>query len=174
METTIDSTVQIQLHSARHDGLVALVSVGDEHLLVPYRWRVLQAPQALYAVATDPYGPSGSTVYMHRVIVGASRPNDQVDHINHNGLDNRRDNLRLVTVQQNAMNRVSRKGSSSQFKGVSWDSRERKWKAATNYQRRTRSLGYFTSEVEAANAYDAAARELYGEYAYLNFPEVQR
>lgn len=91
------------------------------------------------------------------------------DHINHDTLDNRRDNLRICTVSQNNMNRKkSRKTQSSIYKGVCWYARSRKWIARIKYYETKYHLGYFDSEIEAAKAYNNKARELFGEFAKLN------
>ena len=101
---------------------------------------------------------------MHRQILGC-QADQQIDHRNHNTLDNRRSNLRLATPSQNAINRRKAKG----YKGVS---RVRdKWRATIGSVRKKerRHLGYFPSAERAAKAYDAAAIEMYGEFALLNF-----
>lgn len=99
------------------------------------------------------------TLLMHRVITGA----DLTDHINGNGLDNRRANLRTATVAQNLANARCRNPSG--FKGVS--PHARKWKAMCNRQ----YLGLYATAEEAALAYDRAAVVAFGEFARLNFPE---
>jgi hypothetical protein len=104
---------------------------------------------------------------MHKLLTGWP----QTDHINGNGLDNRRCNLRPVTSQQNRANQRKTRGT-SQFKGVYLRRRERNWEAAIKVNRRRIYLGTFSSEVEAARAYDAAARHHFGEFAALNFPRV--
>jgi len=90
----------------------------------------------------------------------------QVDHINHNPLDNRRCNLRLCTNGQNTANaRKHKDGITSQFKGVSWDKYAQSWCVQVQGSR----VGRFKSEMEAARAYDNAARVAFGEFAHLNF-----
>ena len=108
---------------------------------------------------------------MHRFVTGASGGRRVVvDHINGNGLDNRRENLRICTNQQNQGNAKARRGS-SQFKGVS--RKGNRWIAYIQFNRKFRSLGSFESEHDAALAYDAAALECFGEFAALNFPEAK-
>lgn len=93
-----------------------------------------------------------------------------VDHINGDPLDNRRANLRVVTQQDNRRNSTKpRSGATSRFKGVCKPSGRNRWRA-TIYNGRLINLGAFSSEVEAARAYDAAARELFGDCAAVNFP----
>jgi hypothetical protein len=100
-------------------------------------------------------------------------PGMVVDHINRNKRDNRRCNLRVCTQVENMRNRCSTYGS-SKFKGVSWDARRKKWMAAIHINGTQIRIGFFADEVDAAKAYDRKARELFGEFAYLNFPGAIR
>ncbi len=108
-----------------------------------------------------------NTLFMHRVILDA--PDGlQVDHINHDGLDNRRSNLRLCTNAQNNMNRTKLEGCSSKYKGVSWHRQKMKWQARITLNGKLKHLGWFSSEEEAARAYDKAAKEHFGDFAKIN------
>jgi hypothetical protein len=93
------------------------------------------------------------------------------DHRDGDGLNNTRANLRSATRSQNAMNRRKQKGTSSRFKGVSWNKREQKWKVKIMFNCRVINLGSFDSEKAAARTYDAAAKKYFGEFAKLNFPQ---
>jgi hypothetical protein len=93
-----------------------------------------------------------------------------VDHIDHDGLNDRRSNLRICTQRQNLYNSRP-KGRSSRFKGVCWDKARQRWVVYIRYGGRNRFIGQFADEIEAAKAYDRAAASLFGEYAYLNFPK---
>ncbi len=111
--------------------------------------------------------------YIHRFIMNAP-PHLEVDHENGDGLDNRKSNLRLATKQQNQMNqRVQKIKKSSKYKGVSWDKSKSKWVSAIKKNYKRINLGRFLNEEEAAKAYDKKAIELFGEFAYLNFPELK-
>lgn len=93
------------------------------------------------------------------------------DHINRNPLDNRKVNLRECTRSQNMANKLKRvhKNHTSKYKGVSLFSNG-KFRATILHRRRQISLGYFTNEEDAAKAYDMKAKEIWGEFAVLNFP----
>jgi hypothetical protein len=99
-----------------------------------------------------------------------------VGHVNGDALDCRRANLVVRTIQQRSRRARKMKGikgrpCSSRFKGVAWDTWTKNWRAAINVDGKTRKLGRFHDEIAAAQAYDEAARELFGEHARLNFPD---
>lgn len=132
----------------------ALIDDADAMLVAQFRWHpaVPHRGQARrYAVAR--VGPERRTLYMHRLILGLE-PDDprEVDHINRNGLDNRRANLRVVTRPENRQNLGPRRGSSSRFRGVTWQRDKGKWRARVRWQGRSYSLGYFADERAAAEA----------------------
>jgi hypothetical protein len=104
---------------------------------------------------------------MHRAIMGAPA-GIEVDHIDNDGLNNTRENLRFATHQQNCFNKPAPKSNTSGFKGVSWSDALGCWTAIIRGKR----IGQFDTPEDAALAYDATARELFGEYAYVNFPDV--
>lgn len=101
--------------------------------------------------------------YMHGEL-----PTEDLDHINGDKHDNRIANLRPATRAQNCCNVRLRRNSKSGLKGVSWKSDDGKWLAQIQFQGKSRFLGYFRTKEAAAAAYDRAARELHGEFAYLN------
>jgi hypothetical protein len=111
----------------------------------------------------------------HRVawaIETGSWPRDALDHINGERTDNRFCNLREATRSENARNSRQRAGA-SRFKGVTWHETSEVWRARIRLNGTNASLGLFASEIDAAKAYDAAAREHFGAYARPNFPEVR-
>lgn len=103
---------------------------------------------------------------MHRLIL--NEPEGQVDHINGNGLDNRKENLRICTVQQNSCNRRKVKNSSSKYLGVTFHKRDKKWQAQIKTNKKPIFLGYFKTEIDAAKAYNSAALKYHGQFAKLN------
>lgn len=108
-------------------------------------------------------------IYLHQDIMGTPPPDMVIDHINRNRLDNRRCNLRFVTRAQNRVNsRKTRYGSYSQYRGAHYHIRLRKWAASIGVNGKLIHLGYFSTEREAALAYNKAATEYHGEYANLN------
>lgn len=147
-------------------GLAAVVDETDYPLVCQHHWSAHFRPcgHGYYARSTV----NGRKVFMHNLLMGES-PGLQVDHANGNGLDNRRCNLRWATGSQNQRNIKGGRGRSL-YKGVSWAKRQRKWVANIFVSGRNLHLGYFEQEDDAARAYDAAAREHYGEFAAPNFP----
>jgi len=150
-------------------GKIALVDDRDAALVRSYgSWHAARRGRRWYAASSEP-GNRAHRVLMHRLIMGAERGLD-IDHINHNGLDNRRENIRVSTHSTNDANVPKRAGTSSQYKGVTWDAWAGRWKAGIKVNYRSIHLGRFDDEKDAARAYDAAALEHFGEFARLNFP----
>lgn len=97
-----------------------------------------------------------------------------VDHEDRDGLNNTRGNLRVCVVDSfNSANKIKCPGKSSQFKGVAWIVRDKKWRARAVFDGKTSYLGHFDKEVDAALAYDKEAKRLFGDFALLNFPLVE-
>lgn len=107
--------------------------------------------------------------YYHRLIMNCP-PGKQIDHINHDGLDNRKINLRITDASQNSRNtRKTFRLTTSKFKGVYWDKSRKLWAATIRINYKHKTIGRFKNEIEAAKAYDKKAKELFGEYSCLNF-----
>lgn len=147
-------------------GLVALVDEADADALRRWHWSVLASRGRTYAVRSGPR-PKRAAVLMHRVLMGLPPGRTPiVDHVNGNGLDNQRANLRLATRSQNNANQDGQKRRRSRFKGVALQGG--RWVARIRDNGRLRYLGSFERDTEAAAAYDAAAREVFGEFARTN------
>lgn len=115
-------------------------------------------------------------IRMHRFIMGVTDPNIEVDHHDNNSLNNQKYNLRICTSQQNNFNvkKYTKRKYSSIYKGVYFKhdyDRKKPWKATIKFNRKNIHIGYFATEIEAAKVYDIKAKELFGEFACLNFPD---
>lgn len=151
-------------------GMVAIVDDEDYELVSRYKWfadRRGKYSIRYYACRKTYIDERRVNEYMHHAILGHVR----VDHKNGNGLDNRRENIRIATQSQNMANRRSQANSQSPYKGVR--KVKLRWRAYIKPNEKPIHLGYFDTAEEAARAYDWAAKRIYGDFALLNFPEVQ-
>jgi hypothetical protein len=110
-------------------------------------------------------------ILMHRLILKVPKSKD-VDHINHNILDNQKKNLRICTATQNMQNAFKRKFTSSKYKGVFYRKDRKKWSTKVKLKKKAIHIGHFRTEHQAALAYDLWASDLYGEFARTNFKVV--
>jgi len=111
------------------------------------------------------------TIYMHHVVLGISDNKIEIDHKNRNPFDNRKENLRVATRQEQNRNRGKNKNNNTGYKGVSYSRRKDKYYVCIMVDYKQISLGYFKTPEEAAKVYDVAAKKYFGEFAFLNFKE---
>lgn len=162
--------ITVPLGSKKFPGLVALVDAEDADRVLQHRWcPKVNRSGSIYAQSGSG-SSSRSPTYLHRFVLDLSSGDLSVDHINGDGLDNRRSNLRICNQSQNLANQRKRKNSTSRYKGVSWHTRGKKWAAGIMVDGKQLHLGNYDSEMEAAFAYDAAARQHFGDFARPNFP----
>jgi hypothetical protein len=163
------ATVSIPLHSHKYPGLFAIVDEEDCERVSRYRWYPQKCrTEGFYACSVN----RGTHIRMHRLIMDAPDSVD-VDHRNRHTLDNRKGNLRLCTRSQNSANtpKAKKRNPSSIYKGVYFLPRTNAWGARCNIQENTFNLGCYTTEVEAAVAYDQAMLAMQPDFAYFNFPD---
>lgn len=143
-------------------GFVALVDDEDFDWLSGFNWHVL------ISQAKKQYAVTGhNTNSMARIIMRCPK-GMVVDHIDGDSLNNQKYNLRICTPEQNSLNRKPRKSRISKYKGI--QKVNDTWRVRIQFGNERLHIGYFKSDLEAAKAYDDAARRYYGEFAYLNFP----
>ena len=146
-------------------GHYAIVDDEDYEIISQYKWCIENSNSRQYAFRKY---KRTQTIKMHHCIVGYPICNLEIDHINGDGLDNRKENLRFCTHQENCRNRQPNKIGHSVYKGVSWF--KGKWVATIYTGKDHQYIGRFKAATDAAKAYDKKAKELFGEFAYLNFP----
>lgn len=150
-------------------GKVALVDDEDYDYLNQWKWFCRTPKNNNYAVRGVFNGKNMSIIHMHRIIMNITDSNMVVDHIDHDGLNNQKCNLRIASKKQNQANRRSSKKSKSKYLGVYWNKNINKWYAQLGNNKKKTYLGSFNSEEDAAKAYDKAAQNEYKEFANLNF-----
>lgn len=149
----------------------AIVDASDFRALVMHQWYCSSQGRSkslvTYAQRSVMRGARSTTLYMHRAILGLDvGDRRKVDHINGDGLDNRRENLRLATTSQNMHNRGPLVTSSTEAKGVWWEAGRKRWRARIVVEGKRHNLGSFSSQEEAAAAYAEAAKRMLGNFAW--------
>lgn len=167
---TNDSTSYVIGILMTHD-YMTVISEEDADLAA-FKWYPDAGPHTVYANghmnATTKQGQR--TFQLHRVIMSRVLgrellPTEYVDHINSDGLDNRRENLRMATRHENQRNQRLRRVNTSGYKGVSWHKASKKWRAIIQVDGKQKALGYYHDPAEAHKAYCEAAVKYYGEFA---------
>ncbi len=151
-------------------GKFALVDDEDYDWLNQWKWCAAKQGCRYYATRNTPYADRRQgkppSIFMHRLIMNAP-DGKEVDHKNHNAIDNRKINLRICTRSENMANMLPYTHGTSQYKGVGC--RDKKWRARIMKNCKEILIGRYVLEVDAAKAYDKKAKELFGEFAYTNF-----
>ena len=149
-------------------GFFALLDDEDFDRTSAFKWSATRAGKTVYGVRKV-RTVSGRTTsqLMHRFIMDVTNPKINVDHVDHNGLNCQKHNLRLCVRGENTVNAHKTRGA-SKYKGVGWDAERRLWRACIRVHGKSIHLGRFADEVEAALIYDAAARSAFGEFALCN------
>jgi hypothetical protein len=152
------------------EGFWTILDEEDYYRLRHFKWVLYGGGHNWYAARLKVTGPYKTrTISMHREIMNAPK-GKLVDHRNCESLDNRRSNLRFATRAENVRNRRKQKNTTSQFIGVSFYKPTNNWESRIQHGDKRIRLGRFDSEIDAAKAYDEAAKRLFGEFARLNFP----
>lgn len=156
------------------EGKVALVDDEDFEYLNQWRWSVCKRPNTCYAFRYITVNKKIARIWMHRLILGLIDSKILGDHIDHNGLNNQRSNIRESTHSENSMNRMSYKGSTSKYLGVYLHTCKqrgrvyKKWRAEIGANKKKIFIGNYKTEEDAARAYNEAAKKYHGEFANLN------
>lgn len=150
-------------------GKYTLVDEEDYERVNQYNWNAYRGQDGRYYAVSY---IEGTYYRLHRFLLNLEPYNKSyADHINGDGLNNRRNNIRLATPTQNSYNqKVQNRAKTSKYKGVSWNKGVKKWHAYIKQNQKRINLGLFLSEEEAAKAYDIKAIELFKEFSNLNFP----
>ena len=154
-------------------GQVAKIDDEDHERINKHKWCALKSPRGFYAIRmmssleTKNNGGVRNIVRMHRFIMDTPKGMD-TDHIDGNGLNNQRKNLRIATRSQNAINVPTRRDNTSGIKGVVWYKQTKRWRAQINIGKKRTHLGFFIDKTEAIKAYNEAAKKHFGDFASLN------
>jgi len=164
--SSLEGITEMIITKSLNDNFVTTVDERDKQILERYNWKVRLFPlknrKLYYVIAWD--SKLNKNVYLHRVITGAQN-NEEVDHLNGNGLDNRRSNLRVGSHRQNQINR--RKRGSSKYPGVYFEKSKKMWRARARVNGKNKCFGYFKNENEAFKAYLKGIYDLTGEKLVL-------
>lgn len=157
---------EIIINSRKHGKFISRVDDSDFKYVSKFKWHVKICKNTVYA-AHAVWAVKRFNIKMHRLIMGITDPKIYVDHIDHDGLNNQRSNLRFATHQQNTTNRICRPRGTSKYLGVQ-KTKYGKWSASIGNNGSNRWIGTFKDEESAAQAYNDAAIKYHGEFATLN------
>ncbi len=158
-------------------GEEAIIDASDADKCALHTWYCLRISRSSTVYVQAPIRSSKqkwSTLLLHHLILGRPPKGKEVDHVNGNGLDNRKVNLRFCSRSQNMANQPSRMSKTVGFKGVRCRGKRSRWMACIWHKGRYKYLGTFGNKDEAALAYDAANIKLFGSFGRVNFPLPER
>lgn len=153
----------LDVSTKTHPAAFAMVSDEDFDRVSKWKWSAFKGRNVFYAARRS----AGKMIRLHQEIMGDVGGKD-IDHVDGNGLNNTRENLRACTHQENMWNVRKRRPGDSRYKGVSWSKPSLAWVTYIRVDGKRRNLGYFDSEEAAAMAYNVAAKEVQGAYCVLN------
>lgn len=152
------------------NGLFCSVDDSDFEDLNQFHWHAARRKYTHYAHRMIDINGKRTSILMHRLISMAPK-GMEVDHIDGDGLNNQKSNLRLATISQNRSHQIRQHPKkTSRFRGVSWSKSMKKWVSNIQVNKKYNHLGSFDSEIDAAMSYDRAAAENFKEFASTNFP----
>lgn len=146
-------------------GFEAQVDDEDFERISIYNWYALNTNNITYALTTIKY----DKVHLHRFVLRLYDTSTEVDHKDRNGLNCQKSNLRIANRSQNKANSKIPSNNRTGYKGVVWSIKAQKWQATIGFEGKTVWLKYHLTAIDAARAYDKAAKRLFGEFASLNF-----
>ena len=162
----------IDCSTRNHPNTFAMVDDEDFDSLNQWKWgNRTKKRETSYAVRHVGHGKKQKTILMHRQLLNPEK-NQLVDHIDRNGLNNQRSNIRVCSIQQNSYNIRPKRNGSSRYKGVYWSKVGKVWIAKIKANNKNIQLGRFNDEAEAAKVRDLASIKYHGDFAYLNFPSI--
>lgn len=151
-------------------GKVVLIDDEDYELVSKYKWCAIKSYCGIfYAIANIYKNKKRTTLFMHRLIMGINDRKLDIHHADEDGLNNQKNNLKVMTRSQHHMTKNKRKNCSSKFKGVTWYKQDKKWQAEIQVNGHKKYLGRFDSEEEAAKTYNIVAQKYFDEFVKLNF-----
>ena len=166
--------VTLKINNKKYGDIFFNIDDEDLEKVKRYKWYFVKKQNFGY-IFTLLGKKYNKTLYLHRYLINAN-DGDIVDHIDRNGLNNTKSNLRIVTAKENSFNKTKHKNATSKYKGVSvhYKNNIKYIRARIVYKRKIINLGNFKTEIEAGLAYNTKAKELFGEYANLNNISVKK
>jgi hypothetical protein len=147
-------------------GYDVLIDDEDYNKIKNYKWHIRYCNESnRYDIYAYKYNKA---FRLYRIIMKENNSKIEIDHINHNTLDNQKCNLRKCTHQENIFNQRINKNNTSGYRGVSWNKYHKKWDANIKLNYKKIYLGHFKNKEDAKEKYNQKAIELFGEFAYLN------